>query len=290
MWLCVLPGRHFEDSMLSPTVIGVVLHLLGLKSNFGQVEVQRGEAELDFNLTEMDLSWSCTRWSITDSDQVHRGQVEVQRGEAELDFNLAEMDLIWSCTRRRTSTPRPSPSKPSPSPTRRSRVGLGLGWDGLSWDVLVLLRVQLQCNVDEKGGKYTEAQPRCTCPLFESTLLRSLWWITECNSNAKFTRREASTPRRSRGVLVLPTSQLCIQVGEVHVQLLMDFMLVHWRFCFCKKVRIEWAEWLSDPILNNNAVRVSENIILPGGPLKKLSISIIMVSSVHCTSAVQEFL
>ena len=208
---------------------------------------------MDFNLTEMDLSWSCTRWSITDSDQVHRGQVEVQQGEAELDFNLAEMDLIWSCTRRRTSTPRPSPSKPSPSLTRRSRVGLGLGWDGL-----VLLRVQLQCNVDEKGGKYTEAQPRCTCPLFESTLLRSLWWITECNSIAKFTRREASTPRRSRGVLVLPTSQLCIQVGEVHVQLLMDLMLVHWRFCFCKKVRIEWAEWLSDPILNNNAVRVSE--------------------------------
>ena len=42
--------------MLSPTVIGVVLHLLGLKSNFGQVEVQRGEAELDFNLAEMDLT------------------------------------------------------------------------------------------------------------------------------------------------------------------------------------------------------------------------------------------
>ena len=42
--------------MLSPTVIGVVLHLLGLKYNFGQVEVQRGEAELDFNLAEMDLT------------------------------------------------------------------------------------------------------------------------------------------------------------------------------------------------------------------------------------------
>ena len=231
--------------------------------HWGQVEVQRGEAELDFNLTEMDLSWSCTRWSITDSDQVHRGQVEVRRGEAELDFNLAEMDLIWSCTRRRTSTPRPSPSKLSPSPTRRSRVGLGLGWDGLGWDVLVLLRVQLQCNVYEKGGKYTEAQPRCTCPQFESTLLRSLWWITECNSNAKFTRREASTPRRSRGVLVLPTSQLCIQVGEVNVQLLMDLMLVHWRFCYCKRVRIDWAEWLSEPIWNTNAMRVSEYIILP---------------------------
>ena len=34
-------------------------------------------------------------------------------------------------------------------------------------------RVQLQRNVDEEGGKYTEAKPRCTCPLFESTLRQS---------------------------------------------------------------------------------------------------------------------
>ena len=83
------------------------------------------------------LMMSCTRWSTTDSDQIHRGQVEVQRGKAELNFNLAEMDLTvvargepgltllkatgskssldldevalsWSCTRRRTSTLRPS--------------------------------------------------------------------------------------------------------------------------------------------------------------------------------------
>jgi len=51
----------FNFFMLSPTVKGVVLHLLGLKYNFGQVEVQRGEAELDFNLTEIGLHWSCTR-------------------------------------------------------------------------------------------------------------------------------------------------------------------------------------------------------------------------------------
>ena len=34
----------------------------------------------------------------------------------------------------------------------------------------VYYRVQLQRNVDEEGGKYTEAKPRCTCPLSESTL------------------------------------------------------------------------------------------------------------------------
>ena len=70
-------------------------------------------------------------------------------------------------------------------------------------------RVQLQCNVDELGGKYTEAKPRCTCPPHESTLQRSLWWITECNSRANLTSRKASTPRRSRGVLAFPTSKIC---------------------------------------------------------------------------------
>ena len=34
-------------------------------------------------------------------------------------------------------------------------------------------RVQLQRNVDEEGGKYTEAKPRCTYPLSESTLRQS---------------------------------------------------------------------------------------------------------------------
>ena len=36
-------------------------------------------------------------------------------------------------------------------------------------------RVQLQCKVYEEGGKYTEAQPRCTCPSYESTLHTSRW-------------------------------------------------------------------------------------------------------------------
>ena len=53
--------RHKNNFMLSSTVIGVELHRLGLKFNFGQVEVQRGEAELNFNLTKIELEWSCTR-------------------------------------------------------------------------------------------------------------------------------------------------------------------------------------------------------------------------------------
>ena len=62
------------------------------------------------------------------------------------------------------------------------------------------------------GGKYNEAQPSCTCPPTESTMLRSRWWTTECNSSAMLTRREASTPRRSRGVLALSPSQHCARV------------------------------------------------------------------------------
>ena len=37
-------------------------------------------------------------------------------------------------------------------------------------ELAVDYRVQLQRNVDEEGGKYTEAKPRCTCPLSKSTL------------------------------------------------------------------------------------------------------------------------
>merc|ERR1739846_108008 len=44
---------------------------------------------------------------------------------------------------------------------------------------------------------------------WESTLQSSQRWSTECNFSAMLTSWEASTPRRSRGVLVLPTSQHC---------------------------------------------------------------------------------
>ena len=98
-----------------------------MRSSSSSTRRSRVELELD----RIELEWSCTRWSTTDSDQVHRGQVEVQRGEAELNFNLAEMYLFSS----------------------------------------------------------------------------------ECNFSAMLTSWEASTPRRSRGVLVLPTSQHCSRVN-----------------------------------------------------------------------------
>ena len=93
----------------------------------------------------------------------------------------------------RTSTPRPSPSGLSPSPTRRSRDVLGLGREwrqvqrgaaevylssvrvNIAEESVMDHRVQLQCKVYEEGGKYTKAQPRCTCPSYESTLHTSRW-------------------------------------------------------------------------------------------------------------------
>ena len=90
----------------------------------------------------------------------------------------------------------------------------------------------LACNVDKLGDKYTEAEPRCTCPPYESTLQSSQRWSTECNFSAMLTSWEASTPRRSRGVLVLPTSQHCRGVcggspSATPMQILRDGRQVH---------------------------------------------------------------
>ena len=66
-------------------------------------------------------------------------------------------------------------------------------------------RVQLQRYVDEEGGKYTEAKPRCTCPLSKSTLCQG-----RCG----------------------PPPLLC------------DFILVHWRnswFIFCSELDKEFT-------------------------------------------------
>ena len=156
-------------------------------------------------------------------EQVHLGQVEVQLGFASLNFNLASMDLALIYLFSSECNFSSRPPRPSLSSTRLRLVELGPGLGGLEWSQRwftscnfsqlhlgqVEVQVQLQCNVDELGGKYTEAKPRCTCPPYESTLQSSQCWSTECNFSAMLTSWEASTPRRSRGVLVLPTSQHC---------------------------------------------------------------------------------
>ena len=128
----------FKNFMLSPTVIGVGLQL---DRNWTSLELhevihhrlQSSPSRPSWSPTRrsrVGLDWSCTRWTSVDSTQGHR--VQVQRGKAELNFNLASMYLCSS----------------------------------------------------------------------------------ECNFSAMLTSWEASTPRRSRGVLVLPTSQHCSWVND----------------------------------------------------------------------------
>ena len=66
-------------------------------------------------------------------------------------------------------------------------------------------RVQLQRNVDEEEGKYTEAKPRCTCPSYESNLH---------------------------------------QVGEVQHQLPLNLMLVHFRRHLCSGYTEQYHSFL----------------------------------------------
>ena len=103
-------------------------------------------------LDEGDLSWSCTRCPRPLTPlKSPESKSKFTEAIAEVDLDLDEGDLSWSCTRRKASTP------------RRSR------------GVLAFLRVQLQRNVDEEGGKYTEAMAEVYLPPSESTLLRSQW-------------------------------------------------------------------------------------------------------------------
>ena len=96
--------------------------------------------------------------------------------------------------RLRSSTP-----SPSPSPTRRSRVGLGLGRGVLE------LKLHEVPTTDSSQVRWVQVQvhrgeAEVYLNLDEAYLRRSC------------TRRKASTPRRSRGVLVLPQNQHCCGV------------------------------------------------------------------------------
>ena len=127
-------------------------------------------------------------------------------------------------------------------------------------------RVQLQCNVDELGGKYTEAEPRCTCPPHESTLQRSLWRITECNSNANFYEMEGKyTKAKPRCTCPSYESNLH-QVGEVQHLLPLDLMLVHFRPHLCSGYTDQYHSFLqkvkSSMITEQNGILIHHGIFV----------------------------
>ena len=132
-----------------PSVTGHGLHRLGLKSI--EVKLKSNEAKPSWTSTWPRWTWSevAQGGGQVHRGQVHQSQVQVQRGAAELDLDLAEMDL--------------------------AEMYLSSVRVNIVEESVVDHRVQLQCKVYEEGGKYTEAQPRCTCPSYESTLHSSRW-------------------------------------------------------------------------------------------------------------------
>ena len=164
-----------KNCMLSSTVIGVELHRLGLK----------------FNLTKIELEWSCTRWSTTDSNQVHRGQVEVQRGEAELDFNLAEMDL----TEVARGGPALTPLKATESKSKFNEAQPSWTWTWTRWPWAEVARGAAQVH----WGKSIEAKWNIVQYIsFEQTSVLNLPKTQTTISSREFTSDVTRTHLKSQ--------------------------------------------------------------------------------------------
>ena len=158
--------------------------------------------EIELQIAEIELEWSCTRWSTTDSDQVHRGRVEVQRGEAELDFNSAEMDL----TEVARGEPALTPLKATESKSKFNEAKPSWTWTWTRWPWAEVARGGEQVHQGQAEVQRGEAE-------LNFSLAEMYLFSSECNFSAMLTSWEASTPRRSRGVLVLATSQRCSGVN-----------------------------------------------------------------------------
>ena len=162
------------------------------------------------NFTDLVSSSISAIWSSI-------SQLEVQRGEAELNFKLRN----WTSNCRNWTWVelhevihhrlQSSPSRPSWSPTRQRRVGLQLGRDGLDWSCTRWPWAEVARGGEQVHRGQAEVQ-RGEAEL-NFSLAEMYLFSSECNFSAMLTSWEASTPRRSRGVLVLPTSQHCSGVN-----------------------------------------------------------------------------
>ena len=134
-------------------------------------------------------TWTSPTWA-----QVKWGQIEVQRGVAELDFNLTEFDL--------SGVARGDPPKTLTKSNEVKSKSNEPSWTWPNWT----------------WSEIAQGEPMLTLLKSKSAELDldsdevALSW--SCNSSAMLTRREASTPRRSRGVLVLHMSQHCSKVNR----------------------------------------------------------------------------
>ena len=206
-------GRGGAESVLtlSPTVIGVVLHRLGAnltrrKGKYTSAsprctclpsrQICIGVALGDPPQTPLQC-WLVGRtstppWCTCLPTRQHCTEVALggpaltplKATESKSKFNEAQPSWTW--TRLRWTWLRctcPPPSATSVQCWREGRqvhrgaaeVYLSSVRVNIAEESVMDHRVQLQCKVYEEGGKYTEAQPRCTCPSYESTLHTSRW-------------------------------------------------------------------------------------------------------------------
>ena len=142
-----------------------------------------------------NISRSVAEVYLTDPGSGSSGQVQVQRGEAELDLDLTW--TTWAGVAR--GSPPPTPLKSTKAKSRYNEAKPSCTWTWPRWTWAEVAQ----------GGKQVHRGAA------EMYLLSS-----ECNFSAMLMRRKASTPRRSRGVLVIPPNHHCIGVcGGHRVQL-----------------------------------------------------------------------
>jgi predicted nucleic acid-binding Zn finger protein len=124
-------------------------------------------------------------------------------------------------------------------------------------------RVQLQCNVDELGGKYTEAEPRCTCRV---NIAEESVEDHRVQLQCKFDEMEGKyTEAKPRCTCPSYESNLH-QVGEVQHLLPLDLMLVHFRPHLCSGYTDQYHSFLqkvkSSMITEQNGILIHHGIFV----------------------------
>ena len=147
--------------------------------------------------------WTSPTWS-----QVQWGQVQVQRGEAELNLNLTELNL--SGVARGDPPQTPIKSIEAKLKSNEAKPSWTSTWPRWTWSEVAQGGGQVhRGQVHQSQVQVQRGAAELDLDLAEMDLAEMYLSSSECNFSAMLTRREASTPRRSRGVLVLCSSQHC---------------------------------------------------------------------------------
>ena len=209
--------------MLSPSVTGHGLHRLGLKS-----------IEVKLKSNEAKPSWTSTwpKWTWVGVARGDPSQTPIKSIEAKLKSDEAKPS--WTST-----------------------------WPRWTWSEVAQGGGQVhRGQVHQSLVQVQRGAAELDLDLAEMDLAEMYLSSSECNFSAMFTRREASTPRRSRGVLVLSSSQHCWGVcggspsatpmqslrggRQVHrgaAEVYLSFLRVNFAFKSVKSMSSYWWTW-----------------------------------------------